>query len=126
MLKRLYWINAALLSTHEVDSGYWKEWNLFHLPGGLPGFLLLHIGLFLLVLWGYDQVDRARRSGLWCSLILAASGIFAFALHGILLLQGGIEFRAPVSILLLAATGAVSVAQLAAAAMGLRGERVSD
>jgi hypothetical protein len=63
---------------------------------------------------------------LWCSLILAASGIFAFALHGILLLQGGIEFRAPVSILLLAATGAVSVAQLAAAAMALRRERVRD
>jgi hypothetical protein len=50
MLKRLYLINTALLSTHEVDSAYWREWDLFHLPGGLPGFLLLHISLFLLVL----------------------------------------------------------------------------
>ena len=111
MLKRLYWINAALLSTHEVDSAYWKEWDLFHLPGGLPGFLLLHIPLFLLVLWGFDEIVCGRRRGLWFSLILAVSGIFALTVHGLLLLRGGTEFRTPVSILLLISVGAVSIAQ---------------
>ena len=114
MLKRLYWTNAVLLATHEVDSAYWKEWGLFHLPFGLAGFLLLHVVLFALLLWGYEQVVQARRAGVWASLILAASGIFALAAHGVLLLRGGTEFRVPVSILILAATGVVSIAQLAA------------
>ena len=114
MLKRLYLINAALLSTHEVDSAYWKEWDLFHLPGGLPGFLLLHIPLFLLVLWGFDEIVCGRRRGLWFSLILAGSGIFALTVHGLLLLRGGTEFRTPASILLLISVGAVSLAQFVA------------
>lgn len=114
MLKRLYLINAALLSTHEVDSAYWKEWDLFHLPGGLPGFLLLHIPLFLLVLWGFDEIVRDRRRGLWFSLILSVSGIFALTVHGLLLLRGGTEFRTPASILLLISVGAVSLAQFVA------------
>lgn len=117
MLRQLYWINAALLSTHEVDSGYWnwREWNLFHLPGGLPGFLLLHVLLFLLIFWGFQEVVRGRRSGLWFSLLLAASGIFALAVHSAFLLQGGAEFRIPASILLLIAIGAVSIIQAVAA-----------
>jgi len=55
MLKRLYWINAALLATHEVDSAYWKEWRVFHLPFGLGGFVLLHIALFLLAFWASNR-----------------------------------------------------------------------
>ena len=27
-------LNFALLVTHQIDSAYWKEWELFHLPGG--------------------------------------------------------------------------------------------
>ena len=32
---RLYLANTALLIAHEIDSAYWKEWELFHLPGGI-------------------------------------------------------------------------------------------
>ena len=120
MLKRLYWINAALLATHEVDSAYWKEWRVFHLPFGLGGFVLLHIGLFLLAFWGYEQVVRGNRAGLWASVVLASGGVFALVAHGTLLLQGGTEFRVPVSISLLAAIGAVSIVQVSAAARALR------
>jgi hypothetical protein len=42
---------------------------------------------------------------------LAVSGIFALAVHGLFLLQGGTEFKAPASILLLISVGAVSIAQ---------------
>jgi len=93
---------------------------LFYLPGGLTGFLPLHIVLFSWVLWGFDQVARLRRLGLWCSVVLASAGIFALTVHGMLLLQGGVEFRVPVSILLPIAIGAVSIAQLAVATRGLR------
>ena len=27
----LYLVNAVLLITHEIDSAYWKEWELFKL-----------------------------------------------------------------------------------------------
>ena len=32
----LFWTYLAdltLLVVHEIDSAYWKEWELFHLPG---------------------------------------------------------------------------------------------
>ena len=121
MLKHLYWINAALLSTHEVDSGYWREWNLFHLPGGLPGFLILHVALFLLILRGFDEVVRGRRGGLWFSLVLAASGVFALVVHGAFLVRGGNDFRVPASILLLIAIGGVSVVQAVATVRAIVG-----
>jgi Kef-type K+ transport system membrane component KefB len=120
MLRRLYWIDTALLAAHEVDSAYWKEWRVFHLPFGLGGFVLLHVALFLLALWGFELVIAQRRAGLWAAVLLAAAGIFAPVAHGALLLQGGTEFRAPVSLALLAATGAVSLALLAAAVPALR------
>jgi len=44
-LKVLFWlylINAILLINHEIDSAFWKEWELFKLPGGIGGFLILH------------------------------------------------------------------------------------
>ena len=39
----LYIVNLTLLILHEMDSAYWKEWQLFHLPGGVGGFLLIHL-----------------------------------------------------------------------------------
>ena len=48
MEKILFWIylaNAVLLISHEIDSAYWKEWDLFKLPGGITGFLIIHFHL---------------------------------------------------------------------------------
>ena len=39
----LYCINATLLLIHEIESSYEKEWEILALPGGITGFLLLHI-----------------------------------------------------------------------------------
>lgn len=38
----LYLANAILLICHEMDSAYWKEWELFRLPGGITLFLIIH------------------------------------------------------------------------------------
>jgi len=35
LLLWLYLANAVLLINHEIDSAYWKEWELFKLPGGM-------------------------------------------------------------------------------------------
>ena len=119
-LKYLYWLNAVLLSTHEVDAAYWKEWDLFHLPGALTGFLLLHVALFALAFWGYEQVVRGRRAGWWMSLTLAVMGIFGLAIHGILLLKGYPQFKIPVSIIVLIIAGAVSIVQAVVAIYVIR------
>ncbi len=56
----LYLINGVLLIDHEIDSAYWREWELFRLPGGISGFLVLHVPLLFVVLWGLILV--AERS----------------------------------------------------------------
>ena len=46
MLQALFWIyaiNALFLILHEIESAYWKEWELFKLGGGITGFVVLHI-----------------------------------------------------------------------------------
>jgi hypothetical protein len=107
----LYLANSALLVTHEIDSAFWHEWDLFHLPGDLQGFLVVNLVLVLIVLYGFKQVLLETRSGRWFSLALAGAGIFAFSVHGYFLLRGHPEFRLPVSIGLLWATFVVSLVQ---------------
>jgi hypothetical protein len=50
--------NSVLLINHEIDSAYWKEWELFRLPGGIAGFLLIHFPLLFLILYGLILVPR--------------------------------------------------------------------
>ncbi len=59
----IYLINAILLINHEIDSAYWKEWELFKLPGGIGGFLLLHFPLLFLILYGLVCLERQAFSG---------------------------------------------------------------
>ena len=122
MLERLYALNAALLFLHEIDSAYWKEWEVLGLPGGEAGFLAAHLPPLLAVLWGHAQVLAGRRAGAWMSLALASAGLAAFAIHSALLLQGGAAFRTATSIVLLAATAAVSTVLAIGATRELRGE----
>ena len=112
LLLWLYLVNAVLLIVHEIDSAYWQEWKLIKLPGGIGGFLLIHIPLVLLVLWGLLEVSRETMSGLVLSLVLALGGIFAFGIHTFFIRKGRQEFKTPVSIIILAVILCVSGAQL--------------
>ena len=47
----LYLLNFALLFSHEIDSAFWKEWDLFGIPGGIQVFLFLNFLLLLVALW---------------------------------------------------------------------------
>ena len=109
----LYLVNAVLLITHEIDSAYWKEWELFKLPGGSTGFVLLHLPLVFLILWGLVLVFQRSLTGLALSLILSLGGIFAFTIHVIFIKKGRNEFNVPVSLFLLMATLLVSLVQAA-------------
>jgi len=115
----LYLTNAVLLINHEIDSAYWKEWDLFHLPGGIAGFLLLHFPILLVILYGMAAVARQQPSAAWFSLLLSAGGIFAFGIHTYFLKKGRKEFDQPVSKFILRSTLLVSLCQMALAILHL-------
>ncbi len=112
LLLWLYLTNAVLLINHEIDSAYWKEWELFRLPGGITGFLLLHFPLLFVVLYGLVLIARQSALGIIFSFILCFGGIFAFAIHAYFLKKGRREFNKPISKLILVLTLLVSLTQL--------------
>ena len=110
-LELLYVANASLLITHEIESAFWKEWELLHLPGGIQLFVILNFGLVLLVLFGLREVVRQRPSGLWFSLGLAGAGVLALLIHGFFLARGHPEFRLPISLAVLGVSFVLSLMQ---------------
>jgi hypothetical protein len=115
-LKILFWLylmNAVLLINHEIDSAYWKEWELFKLPGGIEGFLILHFPILFLILYGLILIYRQSFAGLIISLILCAGGIFAFCIHTVFIRKGRHEFNTPISRIILTLTLGVSTLQAA-------------
>ncbi len=121
MLRVLYVANATLLLVHEIDSAFWREWELFHLPGGEPAFLVVHLPLVALVVWGYGRLVEGARAGAVMSLALAVAALAAAAIHAAFMAVGHVEFRAAVSIAVLAGGFAVSALQAPLAMRALRG-----
>ena len=114
--KVLFWLyltNAILLIIHEIDSAFWKEWELFHLPGGIGGFLIMHVPLLFLILYGLVLVSQQSFLGLIISLILSAGGIFAFCIHTAFIRRGRHEFNTPISRSILTLMLGVSTIQVA-------------
>lgn len=114
LLLWLYLLNAAVLITHEIDSAYWREWELFGIPGGIQAFLVLNLLLVMVILYGHQALALGRASGFMLSWALSAGGLFAFIIHSYFLLQGSETFMAPASLALLVATLVLSLAQAAA------------
>jgi len=112
----LFWVylfNAVLLINHEIDSAYWHEWNLFRLPGGITGFLILHFPLLVLVLYGLVLVYQFTWWGLMLSLLLSLGGMFAFVVHTHFIRRGRREFDTPISRFILTTTLIASLLQAA-------------
>lgn len=114
--RRLYAGNAVVLLLHQVDAAYWEEWELFRLPGGVQLFVLLNAPIVAGVLRGHVAVATGARTATRWSAALAAAGLFAAVFHTAHLLTGDEAFRTPVSLGLLAATAALSTAQVRALA----------
>jgi hypothetical protein len=125
ILSWLYLVNATVLITHQIDSAYWHEWDLFRMPGGIQLNLLLNIPLIMLVLFGQQYLTQGRAAGFVFSWLLVAGGIIAVSIHSYFLLQGDERFRLPVSLGVLATTFLLSLAQ-AIALFVLRDTRNQD
>ena len=111
-LKGLYIIVFTLLIVHEIDSAFWKEWELFHLPGGIQLFDVIHIVLLPIFIIGYGVLVSNTDKGIKFSLLLGALGMVAFVIHSIFMSIGFYQFKIPVSILIIALLGLTSVYQL--------------
>jgi len=109
----IYLINAVLLINHEIDSAYWKEWDLFGLPGGITGFLIVHFPTLFLILYGLVLVYQRTSAGLILSTVLSLGGLFAFSIHTYFVRRGRDEFTTPISQFILIATLILSPIQLA-------------
>jgi hypothetical protein len=120
LLLWLYVANSVLLINHEIDSAYWKEWELFKLPGGITGFLLLHIPLLLVILWGLVLISRQSCWGSVFSLLLCFGGFFAFAAHAYFLGKGRPQFNNSISKCILVAILLVSIIQTIVTLYGIR------
>jgi len=109
---KLYLLNLALLATHEIDSAFWHEWDLFTLPGGIDLFLILNLVLLLLFLYGFEKVVKREKGAAPFSYLLAFSGIFAFVIHSVFILIGNPEFTSVISFGILLLTFVTSIAQI--------------
>lgn len=119
----LYLVTTALLVTHEIDSAYWKEWNLFGLPGANQGFLAINFVLVGIALLGFKWLVEGKIIGRFLSFVLALAGLFAVGAHAYFIYLGHMEFREPASIGLLALILVASVLQLRAGFQDLRSPR---
>lgn len=114
LLLWLYLLNAAVLITHEIDAAYWREWELFGIPGGIQTFLGINLILVIVVLYGHQALALGRFSGMALSWALVAASLVAVMIHTCFLLQGSDAFKLPASLALLVAALVFSLAQAAA------------
>ena len=116
----LYLLNLALLITHEIDSAFWKEWDLFGMSGGIQGFLIVNFLIILGGLIGFRNLIIDHKSGYYFALVLAVTGVFAFCIHMYFIMAGHQEFTLFVSIAILIAALVVSLIQGVLALQALR------
>nr|WP_295781702.1 DUF6713 family protein [Rhodoferax sp.] len=113
-LHGLFLANATVLITHQIDAAFWHEWELFLIPGGNQGNLLLNIPIIALVLYAHSRVVANLHAGMFFYKLLAALGFLTCAIHSGFLLVGNERFVQPVSIALLIGTFVLSAWQLLA------------
>jgi hypothetical protein len=108
----VYILNSTLLFVHEIDSAYWKEWELFRLPGEIAGFLVIHVPLVALILYGVLEASLRTALGYYINLIVALGGLFAFSIHSYFIKTGNPQFKTTASQTLLYSILVSSIAQL--------------
>ena len=109
---KLYTLNLAILITHEIDSAFWKEWNLFGLPGGIQFFLFINFLLILFFLYGLETFINWNENAPLFSYALSLTGVFAFTIYTLFILLGHHEFTLPASLIILGGTLLASILQI--------------
>lgn len=105
----LYITTCILLILHEIESAYEKEWEILRLPGGITGFLLMHIPILAAMFCGLYWLDRDLPAGNIISIVVGAGGLLPLAVHKIVVYRKD-AFNKPVSNIIIACGGLTGIA----------------
>ena len=90
---------------------FWREWDVFGVPGGLPFFLAFNAAVVLLLAIGLAHVAQNDPSSKTFSLLCAATGGLTVAVHSVFLLMKPEAFAAPTSLCIFGAIAFISTVQ---------------
>ncbi|HDQ46285.1 MAG TPA: hypothetical protein ENN17_12445 [bacterium] len=88
-LTSFYLLNATFLILHEIESAYEKEWEILKLPGKVTGFLLMHIPIVLILLYGLLEIEKQTRAGFAIGILTGIGGLIPFLVHKIVVRRKG-------------------------------------
>ena len=80
---------ATLLVLHQIDAVYYREWEMFLLPGGYLSYMVFNLLAFPFVLFGLNQVSIHHKNAKLWSFLVAALGLITFLIHSLFFLFGG-------------------------------------
>lgn len=87
----------CLLILHQIDAAFWREWEMFHLPGGIQFYLVFNALVIPVVLVGYKHVVRSSAKAIMFATLCASLGVLTFAIHSGFALAGFEQFHLPLS-----------------------------
>ena len=102
-MERTYFTTLLALIAHQIDAAYWQEWTLFHLPGGIQGYLLFNLLAVPVLLVGYRHVLLGTVRARVYARICAALGIATFLIHAGFAVAGERSFHLPLSMAIIVA-----------------------
>lgn len=111
VLDRVAALNLSLVMAHQADAAYWREWEMFGLPGGIQFFTLFNLAAFLFLLWCFAAMVLRQREGLRGSFLIAALSGVVLPIHAAFAIAGFTQFHLPVSIAVIVGTFVVSLWQ---------------
>jgi len=96
-MPRSYFWTMLCLILHQIDAAYWKEWEMFHVPGGVQGFLVFNLAAIAVVLAGYRHVLLGTERAPFYAGVCAALGVGTCLIHVGFALAGQEQFHLPLS-----------------------------
>jgi len=101
MISKAYFATLSVLIFHQIDAAYWKEWEMFNLPGGIQGFLVFNIIAVSVLLNGFMHVISNTARAKMYSYLCAGLGIITFLIHCGFVITGYDQFSLPLSMVII-------------------------
>jgi hypothetical protein len=89
LILAVYCLNAMFLLIHEIESAFEREWEILKLPGGITGFLLLHVPIILLLFYGTIELAWRTTAGYAFGILFGIAGLLPFVVHEVLVRRKG-------------------------------------
>ncbi|MFZ3186322.1 MAG: DUF6713 family protein [Pseudomonas sp.] len=96
-MERSYFLTLCLLILHQIDAAFWREWEMFYLPGGVQFYLVFNILIIPVVLLGYKHVVQSDAKAIVFAELCASLGVLIFVIHSGFALAGFEQFHLPLS-----------------------------